>query len=271
MADSNTIGFIGGGEMAYALAMGFVAEIDGKNIHVSNPSAGKLERFSCKGINVGHDNMEVFHKCDVVFLCVKPQIYPEVVKEILNTGRNKSWQKLVISVMAGITISTMKETFPSCRIVRTIPNTAALVRAGTTVASMDESASAEDKALTAHLFSLCGLCEFVPERLMDAGMSISGCGIGWMYSVMDAFADGGVKMGLPRKTALRLAANMFIGTGKMYLESGKHPGDLKDSVTSPGGTTICGLHEIEKGGVRAAVINAIEAASNKAIELGKPK
>lgn len=271
MAESQCIGFIGGGEMAYALAMGFITEINPKKVFVSNPSAGKLERFSCKGINVGHNNIEVLEKSDIVFLCVKPQIYPDVVQEILKDGRKDTWHKLIISVMAGIKISTLKETFPTSRIVRTIPNTAALVRAGTTVASMDEASSPEDKKLTDYLFSLCGLCEFVPERLMDAGMSISGCGIAWMYSVMDAFADGGVKMGLPRKTALRLAANMFIGTGKMYLESGKHPGDLKDSVTSPGGTTICGLHEIEKGGIRAAIINAIEAASNKAIELGKPK
>lgn len=270
MSQERKIGFIGGGEMAWAMAVGFISGQDGLNpsmLHVSNPSSGKLQRYADKGINTTNDNLEVLEKCDVVLLCVKPQIFPLVAEQVKRSGKFNNCCKLIISIMAGVTIDTMQAVFPNCHIIRTLPNTAALVQCGMTIVSPAANVPQKEVQYTEEILKKCGEVVQLPERLINAGMSISGCGIAYILCAIDAFADGGVKMGLPRATALKLAASMMVGAGKMYLDTGVHPVALKDTVTSPAGTTIVGLHEMEKGGFRSTIINAVEATTKKGIEL----
>jgi len=270
MAPEKTIGFIGGGEMAWAMVCGFISGEGGlnpSNLFVSNPSSGKLKRYADKGIPTTNDNIAVIKKCDVIFLCVKPQIFPTVADQVKKNEGGNACCKLIVSIMAGVTIETMQDVFPKSYIIRTLPNTAALVQSGITIVSACPKVPAKEVEYTEAILKKCGEVVRLPERLINAGMAISGCGIGYMLCAIDAFADGGVKMGLPRATALKLAATMLVGTGKMYLETGVQPVALKDTVTSPGGTTIVGLHEMEKGGFRNAIINAVEAATLKGNEL----
>jgi len=256
--------------MAWAMAVGFISGKDGltpSNMFVSNPSSGKLKRYAEKGIHTTNDNLEVLQNSEVVLLCVKPQIFPSVAKQIKESGKFNECNKLIISIMAGVTNETMQQVFPKCHIVRTLPNTAALVQSGMTIISAHTDVPEPEIKYCEEILSRCGDVVRLPERLINAGMSLSGCGIGYVLCMIDAFADGGVKMGLPRQTALKLAASMIVGAGKMFLETGVHPVALKDTVTSPGGTTIVGLHELERGGMRSMIMNAVEASTLKGEQL----
>uniref|UniRef100_H2Z5R7 Pyrroline-5-carboxylate reductase n=1 Tax=Ciona savignyi TaxID=51511 RepID=H2Z5R7_CIOSA len=265
----NKVGFIGGGEMAYAVAMGMLkGGLKPASIHVSNPSPGKLERYKKEGMNTTSDNIQVLQSCNIIILCVKPQIFPTLMKEMKTRGF-KSKNQLIISVIAGLTNAKMEEIFPDSRVIRTMPNTPCLVQSGVFLYSAGSSATPADVELLLQLISPCGECISLAEHLIDAAQSICGCGPAYIYTAMDALADGGVKMGLPRALSIKLAAQAFVGAGKMHLETGLHPGVLKDAVTSPGGVTICALHELDKAGFRAALINAVTTATNRSIEMRK--
>ena len=202
----------------------------------------------------------------MVVLAVKPQAMPALLNDVGQalTG------KLVVSIAAGVTISWMCERIVTPRgIVRAMPNTPALVREGVTALACQADLPTDDLAAVRTLFEAVGSVVAVEERLMDAVTGLSGSGPAYVFVAIEALADGGVKMGLPRATAVLLAAQTVLGAARMVLESGEHPALLKDRVASPGGTTIAGLHQLEAGGLRSCLMEAVEAATNRSQELGR--
>jgi len=197
---------------------------------------------------------------------VKPQTFTTVLSELGSTLA----QALVISIVAGVMIRTIEEqTGGATRVVRAMPNTPALIREGMTALAPSVGVSNEDVRLVRTMFEAVGQVVLVEERMMDAVTGLSGSGPAYIFQAIEALADGGVMMGLPRQTADLLAAQTVLGSARLVLESGVHPAQLKDRVTSPGGTTIAGLHQLEQGGFRAALMAAVEAATMRSKELGR--
>lgn len=266
---SKNIAFLGTGRMATALASGFVRElVKPEQIFGVDPIEASRESFRAAvgpACTVSDDAATQFAAADVVFLAVKPQVMADALGKIGSSLEGR----LVVSIAAGITIGTLEKLLPSSsRLIRVMPNTPCLVGEGACGISRAGSATAEDEVLIVELLSSVGVVECVPERLLDAVTGLSGSGPAYVFQMIEALSDGGVKMGLPRATATRLAAQTLLGAAKMQLETGEHPGSLKDAVTSPGGTTIAALHEMELGGVRAALMNAVEASTRRSQELG---
>ncbi len=226
--------------------------------------ARRLEFASATGVKTTGHNVEVFIAANLV-LAVKPQSMSEVLAELRGAVTSDHF---VVSIAAGISIATMREALGAKpRLARVMPNTPALVGCGASAYSLDPSATSEDAGRLHRLLSAVGTCFEVPERLLDAVTGLSGSGPAFGYQVIDALSDGGVRMGLPREVATILAAQTILGAAKMVLETGQHPGVLKDQVCSPGGTTIAGLHALERGGLRAALMDAVEAATRRSAEL----
>jgi pyrroline-5-carboxylate reductase len=218
------------------------------------------------GIRVGHANREAVAWADVVVLAVKPQTLPTVLNEL---GQALA-HALVISIVAGVTIRAIGEQVAGAmRVVRAMPNVPALVREGMTALALGSAVSEDDSRLARTLFDVVGRVVLVEERLMDAVTGLSGSGPAYIFQAIEALADGGVMMGLPRQTAELLAAQTVLGAARLVLESGVHPAQLKDRVASPGGTTIAGLHQLEQGGFRATLMAAVEAATIRSKELGR--
>jgi pyrroline-5-carboxylate reductase len=263
------VAFIGSGQMAEAIVGGLLISKLCKPAQVwaTDPVAARSDRLKSQfGIVVGSDNREAVAWAEVVVLAVKPQSLPDVLIEI---GADLI-RTLVISIAAGVTIRSIGEqTSGAKRIVRAMPNTPALVREGMTALSFGAGVSEDDRDLARTVFEAVGLVVPVEERLMDAVTGLSGSGPAYVFQAIEALADGGVKMGLPRQTAELLAAQTVLGAAKMVLETGEHPARLKDRVASPGGTTIAGLHQLEQGGFRATLMGAVEAATKRSQELGR--
>lgn len=264
------IGFIGAGRMATALARGLIqagfAPRDG--VCASDVNQAALSQFaeSTQARTVA-TNSEVMTGSDIVVLAVKPQQMAAVLADVRDAVRA---DHLVVSIAAGVRLSTLGETLgTSCRLVRVMPNTPCLVGSGASAFARGGSASEADAALVAQMLSTVGLAVEVPEAQLDAVTGLSGSGPAYVYQIVEALSDGGVRVGLARDVATRLAAQTLLGAARMVLESGEHPGDLKDAVTSPGGTTIAGLHALERGGLRATLMNAVEAATVRSQELGR--
>lgn len=272
------IGFIGGGQMALALANGFISSglITPSQILASAPSDNNLKTWREFKANTTHDNKEIVQKCDFIFLAVKPHIFPIVLRNLReNLGAGEfitTESKLFISIMAGTKMETLagnlRTIVESPRIIRVHPNTPAMVGQGCSVYSIGEGASTEDGQVVKQLFSSVGLCEQVPESQQDAFTGMAGSGPAYIYTIIEALSDGGVRMGLPRNLATTFAAQMTLGAAKMVLESGKHTGQLKDEVTSPGGTTIRAIHAMERAGIRGIMMDAVQASAERATELG---
>lgn len=261
------VGFIGAGNMAQCIIKGIrSAGIASKNIWVSAPSMKNLETLREEGYNTTQRNGEVIKKCSIVFLCVKPHLMDVVGAEIqpqLTTNH------LVISVAAAVKISHLVAVLRvPCRVVRCMPNTCVTVGAGVCAISRGPGVDADDIALVTSLLGSIGLCEEVSESIMDAVCGLSGSGPAYVCLAIQGMADGAVKMGMPRQLALKFAAQTIMGAGKMALDSGYHPEELKDNVCSPGGTTAYGLSALESRCVRAAFAEAVEAATRRAQELG---
>ncbi|XP_065287115.1 pyrroline-5-carboxylate reductase 3-like [Dermacentor albipictus] len=261
------VGFIGAGNMAQCIMKGIKsAGVAAKNIWVSAPSMKNLETLKEEGYNTTQRNGEVTKKCSIVFLCVKPHLMDVVGAEIqpqLTTNH------LVISVAAAVKISHLVAVLRvPCRVVRCMPNTCVTVGAGVCAISRGPGVDADDIALVISLLGSIGLCEEVSESIMDAVCGLSGSGPAYVCLAIQGMADGAVKMGMPRQLALRFAAQTIMGAGKMALDSGYHPEELKDNVCSPGGTTAYGLSALESRCVRAAFAEAVEAATRRAQELG---
>ncbi len=263
------IGFVGGGQMAEALIGGLLAgQVCGPElIWATDPVADRRDRLKSQfGIRVGTDNREAIAWADVVLLAVKPQTLPDVLKET----KSALSKRLVISIVAGATIrSIVEQTTTAATVIRAMPNTPAVVREGMTALAKGPGVSEDDIQLTRGIFEAVGRVVLVEERLMDAVTGLSGSGPAYVFQAIEALADGGVKMGLPRPTAELLAAQTVLGAARLVLESGEHPAKLKDRVASPGGTTIAGLHQLESGGLRATLIAAVEAATKRSQELGR--
>lgn len=267
---SHKIGFIGAGKMATALAKGFISArcCQAADVIASDVVLGAREHFSretqARSVN---ENTTVVAASDILFLAVKPQNMSALLIELKPLIQPRH---LVISIAAGVTLATLEAGLgKDRRLIRVMPNTPCLVNASASGYSMGSSATLPDSQLVDSLLSAVGLALKVPEPLLNAVTGLSGSGPAFVYVMIEALSDGGVRMGLPRDAATKLAAQTLLGAAKMVLETGDHPGELKDAVTSPGGTTIAGLHALEKSGLRAALMNAVEAATLRAIELGK--
>ena len=269
MAIKGTIAFLGGGNMAEALIKGMLAADVAKSrqMVVTDASAARLEYLKKFNVTTSANNKEAVQEADIVLLCVKPQVMDAVLAEIASmTGPSK----LVISIAAGITINRIESALSAHpRVIRVMPNTPALVLAGAAGLAKGGSATDKDMALALEIFGAVGRAVVVEEKLMDAVTGLSGSGPAYVFMIIDALSDAGVKAGLPRNLALELAAQTVYGSAKMVLETKEHPGKLRDMVTSPGGTTIEGLHALEKGNLRATLMNAVEAATARSKELGK--
>jgi pyrroline-5-carboxylate reductase len=270
MAISSTIGFLGAGKMATALARGFVrAEmIFPREIIAGDLSATALKNFTKEtGAKAAGSNAEVLKFAKVVILAVKPDQVAGVLAE-LRGGFTK--QHLLISIAAGVTLTKLESGLPAgARVIRVMPNTPALVGESASAFALGKAATAADGELAKQLLSAVGVAFQVKENLLDAVTGLSGSGPAYVYQFIEALSDGGVAAGLPRDIATKLAAQTVFGAAKMVLETGQHPGVLKDQVTSPGGTTIEGLHELEKGKLRATVMSAVRAATEKSKKLGQ--
>lgn len=264
------VGFIGAGKMAQALAKGLIqGELTlPEKIFCSCPrtDVSLLDKMRRLGCRTSTDNGQVADDSRVLILAVKPPVIPLVLKEISSFVTP---QHLVISVAMGITTRHIEQVLPpKSRVIRVMPNTPALVREGASVFSCG-SATLEDDAATAHrIFSSVGICDEIEENLLDAVTGLSGSGPAYMYMAIEALADGGVKMGIRRDLALKLAAQTLLGAARMVLETNQHPGSLKDDVCSPGGTSIQAVHQLETSGFRAALISAVEAATTRSKETG---
>ena len=270
MLNGKCLGFIGGGNMAEAMIRGLLkAQLLGpQDMLVSDVTVERLtylqETF---GIRTSQDNAEVAGKADIVLFAVKPQIMSPVLDGLLDVITE---QKVLISIAAGISTRFIAEKFPGkVRVIRVMPNTPALVLEAASALAPGAAATPEDLELAKRIFAAVGKVVVVEEVLMDAVTGLAGSGPAYIFLIIDALSDAGVKVGLSRKVAQLLAAQTVLGAARMVLETHKHPGELKDMVTSPGGTAIAGLHTLEAGGLRTTLINAVEAATRRSMELGR--
>jgi len=268
------IGFIGGGNMAEAMIKGLLSAsfIEAKNVFVSEPSEAKRDTLHAEyKIKVSADNRELVKKCDIIILAVKPQIVQKVLRDIASlVGRDK----LVISIAAGVPIAIMDDVLRGGKnkkfsIVRTMPNTPALVQEGVTSIASGEHVRKIDVKIAHRIFEAVGRTVDVEEDQLDAVTGLSGSGPAYIFMLIEALSDAGVKMGLSREVANTLTIQTVLGSAKLARESGKHPGELKDMVTSPAGTTISGLHALEEGSFHTTLMNAVEDATLRSRELGQ--
>ena len=269
MAAKLTIGFLGAGRMATALAQGFVKTglVKPGQIFASDVFPAACKAFgSATRSRICGSNADVLNSASVIFLAVKPQQSAEVLAEI---QPHFTPRHLLISIAAGVTLTKMESALPvKARVIRVMPNTPALIGASASAFACGASATKSDAALALRLLASVGIAVEVKESLLDAVTGLSGSGPAYVYQFIEALSDGGVASGLPRDLATKLAAQTVLGAAKMVIETGEHPGALKDAVTSPGGTTIEGIHELEKGKLRGTVMNAVRAATEKSKKLG---
>ena len=260
----NKIGFIGGGNMGGAMMSGLVKTgvCSPEDIIVFDVFAPALEKLNRELGVFTTDNVEVLiEKAQTIVLAVKPQVLPSVLEQ---HAAKITADKLVISIAAGITLERLTGLLSeNHKIVRVMPNTPAMVGEGMSGICTNQNVTEEEKQQIMEIFSSFGKAEFVPEKLIDAVVGVSGSSPAYVYMFIEALADGAVREGMPRSQAYKFAAQAVLGSAKMVLESGKHPGELKDMVCSPAGTTIEAVNALEEGGMRAAVMKAVHVAAEK--------
>jgi len=271
--DKKRIAIIGGGNMGMALARGILqtnwALPD--RIMIAEPLKEKLEhiRGTVRGIKTSHSNLEAATWADVILLSIKPQIMGHVLEEIKPAIKDS---KLVISVAAGISTGMVEKRLGGkVPVVRAMPNIAAVVREAATAICLGKFATEQDRATAKHIFESVGMVVDVDEDLMDAVTGLSGTGPMYVFQILEGLSDAGVKVGLSRDVANALAVQTLIGSSKLIKETKEHPAKLKDLVTSPGGTAISALHSLEKNGLKALLIDAVEVAAKRSAELGTHK
>lgn len=266
------IGFVGGGAMAQAIAEGLITSgtVDPANITASATTNRFMNWWTSRGMNFTTNNNQVIHGADIVFIAVKPHLYTGVLATLGKAG-HKYGDKLWVSIMAGVVLEDLVNNIKMVsqavdRVVRTIPNTPAKVRKGSVAVTFSEKCSEVDREVVRTMFSSVGRCVEIPERLQNAFAAMCGSGPAFIYQVIEALADGGVMMGLPRSLAMEQGAAMVEGAAGMVLKGDKHPATLKDEVCSPGGSTIRGVQRLEEGGVRAAFMAAVQVVITNYIE-----
>ena len=264
------LGFIGAGQMATALAAGFVRAglVDSSGLRATDVSLAAREAFVERfdGAQSLPHAPGVLAASDIVFLSVKPQHAPSVFAEL--AGAAAGADKLIVSVVAGLTLSQLAEGLQTERLVRVMPNTPCLIGKGAAGLARGRLATDDDVRQVQSLLASVGLAVEVGEPHLDVITALSGSGPAYVYLMIEALSDGAVRMGLPRAVATQFAAQTLAGAAEMVLQTGEHPAVLKDQVASPGGTTLAGYAALEQAGVRAALIAAVEAATRRAIELG---
>ena len=267
---SHSIGVIGAGNMAEALIRGWVrgGHVPAANIMASAPRGERRDQLATTyGIGVSDDNRAVARSAGLCLLAVKPQILDKILREV---GDQLKPGTLVVSICAGVDTETIEAAVgEGVRVVRAMPNTPATVGAGATAISAGKRASEADLTIAKAMFDAVGITVVLDETQLDAVTGLSGSGPAYIFLILEALADAGVKVGLSRRNAQRLAAQTVMGSAKMLLETDQHVGALKDMVTSPGGTAIAGLHTLEEGGLRTTLINAVETATKRSRELGR--
>ena len=262
------IGFLGAGAMGGAILTGAIKAgiVKPDDVYVSDFSKSITDKYEAMGCHIVNSNKELGETVDILQVAVKPQYAESALKELGDSLEGKA----MISIMAGLTTETIREmTEGSFRLLRLMPNTPALVGAGAFALDSDTDFTEEEKEFAQRLFESLGIVEWMPEHLIDTACGLSGAGPAYIYIVIEALADGAVAEGLPRKTAMNLAAQTVMGAAKMVLETGEHPDFLKDQVCSPGGNTIVGIRTLEEHGVRGAFIDTVVKATERSRELGK--
>ncbi len=260
-------GFLGSGKMASALVRGLVESgtVEKENVLVTDshgPAAAGLA--NAVGVRAVGSNQELSNIADVIILCVKPGDALAALREL------ELADKLVISIAAGLSLQALEEAAgPDSRVIRVMPNTPALIHKGAAAYAKGIRATEKDAQATESIFGAVGSVVAVKENLLDVVTGLSGSGPAFVYLMIEALADGGVLMGLPRELAIKLAAQTVAGSAEMVLQTGLHPATLRDQVTSPGGTTIAGIEALEANGARFAFINAVRAATERAREMGR--
>lgn len=266
---SKRIGFIGAGNMAEALIKGIIAKglYTKDDIIASEIYESRRQDIEKRlGITVTANGEDVVKEAKFIILAVKPQ---QIGDALISMNKLFTKEHVVMSIAAGVTIDTLRTYVPDVKIVRVMPNQPCMVLASASAFSCDSGVSEKEKAMVKDVLDAVGLAIEVREDLLDAVTGLSGSGPAYAYMVIDALADGGVMMGLSRDVSIRLAAQTLMGAAKTILETGEHPGKMKDIVCSPGGTTIEAVRVLEEGGIRAAFINAVEASALRSKELGQ--
>lgn len=263
--DSFNLGFIGAGKMAESIARGVVNSglLPASRIRTAHVGARRAV-FESFGVKVLDRNSQVVQESDVVVFSVKPQVVKDVMLQLKPLLSEK---QLLVSVAAGVKLKDLQDWACQSRFIRVMPNTPATVGAAASVISLGAGATKEDGQLISNLFGEIGKVWIADEKLFDGITGLSGSGPAYVYLAIEALADGGVAAGIPRDLSLALASQTVLGAASMAVNTGKHPGQLKDDVTSPAGTTIAGVHELEKGGFRGILINAVVAAAKRSREL----
>ncbi|KAL7092929.1 hypothetical protein ACP275_11G012400 [Erythranthe tilingii] len=263
-----TLGFIGAGKMAESIARGVVKSglLPAAHIRTAHLGTARRTAFESFGVKVLDKNSQVVEQSDVVIFSVKPQVVKDVVLQLKPLLSEK---QLLVSVVAGVKLKDLQEWAGHSRFIRVMPNTPAAVGVAASVISLGAAATNVDGELISELFGAIGKVWKADEKLFDAVTGLSGSGPAYIYLAIEALADGGVAAGLPRELALGLASQTVLGAATMVGNAGKHPGQLKDDVASPGGTTIAGIHELEKAGFRGILMNAVVAAAKRSKELSQ--
>lgn len=262
------IAFVGGGAMAEAIIKGIIGGglLPADAIYVGNRTQKRCDYLNANyGVHAMTDNCAAVADADLVIFAVKPQVAPvALTAELIASMKKSAW---VLSIMGSVSIEQLHKYAPNFPVIRTMPNTPLACGAGMTAICCDENITETMKSDAAAIFNSCGETEFVDEKAIEAITAISGCGPGYCFVIIDALADAGVRAGLPRALAIKLAAQTMAGSGKLCIESGLHPAQLRDQVTSPGGTTIAGIHALENHGVRGAFYDAVQAVLARSKEL----
>ena len=264
------VGFLGAGNMGEALIKGVLAAnlVPADAVHITDVRLDRLRELDRQyGVQIAADNKALVQAVDIVVLAVKPQIMSTVLKEIAPVVTRR---KLLISIAAGVATATIRAALgKDARLIRVMPNTPALVLEGVTAIAKADGLEPGDLDTAGELFSAVGRVVTLGEDAMDAVTGLSGSGPAYVAVVVESLADGGVKMGLDRITAMTLATQTVLGAARLLLETGMHPGALKDMVSSPGGTSITGIAALEEGGIRTTFIQAVERATLRSRELGR--
>ena len=274
MLTNKKLGFIGGGNMTEALVRGLITSsfIEAKSVFVSDPIQERLDFLHKEyKVKTTTDNREVVQKCDILILAIKPQVVGKALESFKDLADSS---KLVISVAAGVSINIIEDILDAdgkkkVSVVRAMPNTPSLVQEGVTAICSSDHATKTDVKIAHRVFEAVGQTVDVEEVHIDAVTGLSGSGPAYIFMIIEALSDAGVKVGLSREVSNALTIQTVLGSAKLARESGKHPGELKDMVTSPGGTTISGLHTLEEGGLRTTLMNAVEIATQRSVALGK--